>query len=144
MNSVVNIPVKNYIYKYLKKTYGNAFTYTETSTLAPVVRSVLSKSTTRDLKPFKYTTTYPIELTPRYISLFGVHYQERNLYQFNDYVDKLFRENLYTMMRLNKEFHGIKYRDTLRQVLKVLDISEEELKLDTLLRDFTRKHPEMS
>lgn len=138
MNSVIYFPVKSYILKYLQFRYGPQFLYTQSSSLAPIIRSVLSKETVNFYKPFSNKLGYPVELTDLYVSRYGVFFNQKKLYQFNNDVDNLFREELFQFMNLNKDIYNIKYRVTLRDFLNRMDITEDDIKIGTLLKSFTR------
>lgn len=140
MNTVISFPVKSYIYKYLACRYGMNFTYTKISALAPIIRNTLSKNFNRELKSFTTSNFYKIELTPFYINKYGVFFDSKTLYQFNRDVDLMFREELFQFMNFNKEFYNISYRTSLRDYFKKFKIYENDLKIETILRDFTRKN----
>ena len=140
MNCIIEFPVKNHIKKYLVFKYGQLYKYSSTSSLAILIRDTLSKESYYNLNKFKNTESYQIELNQPYISRYGVFFDENKLYQFNREVEHLFREELYQFMNFNKNIYKLKYRTSLRDFLKTMEITEEDIKIETLLRDFDRKH----
>ena len=141
MELVVFFPVKPHLKKFLEKRFGPFTYYSNKHILAPYIRSALSTAVkTRQNAPFKTDHSYPVFLSQYYTSKFGVIYQKEKNHQFNHEIEILFRDYVYQFMNLNKEIYGIKYRTSLKDVLKTFEIHEEDLKLDSILRDFNRKH----
>ena len=140
MQSVsVQFPVKSYIKKFLVYKFGDNHTYSQHSVLAPIIRSVLSKETTQYSPKFQTQHYYTINLSDFYISFYGVFINKKNINEFNNDIDALFRSELFHFMVFNKEYYNIKYRDTLRKMLESMVITETDVKLETILKDFTRK-----
>lgn len=142
MRSTIQFPVKPYIKKFLVYKYGPQFTFTKTSVLAPILTSILDKNSEANINAFHTEECYEVELTEFYIKKYGVFFNERDLYLFNSRIDHLFREEAFGFMIINKQYNNIKYRRSLRDILDAIGITEEDLKFDSLLRDFTRKHIE--
>lgn len=141
MRSIVSFPVKPHIKKYLNFRFGDKFVYNHSSVLAPIVRVVVSEaSKTKTASSFSSPHTYDVELSAFYLSKFGVVYSKDKLYQFNSNVDILFRSELYQFMMANKMVYNIKYRESLRDIFKIMNITEEDIKMESILRDFVRKH----
>lgn len=140
MHSIaVNFPVKSYIKKYLVYKFGDTHTYTQCSVLGPIIRSVLSKQSYRNISMPPTSHCYTIKLTDLYITQYGVFVDEKNINEFNNEVDRLFRAELFQFMVFNKEYFNVKYRDTLRKMLDSMVITENDVKLETILKDFDRK-----
>lgn len=140
----INFPVKSYIKKYLVYKFGNNHNYSTQSVLGPIVKSILSKNYTRKIGKINTQHYYPINISNAYLSHFGAYVDEKNINYFNNEVDVIFRSELYHFMAFNKEFFNIKYRDTLRTVLQSMVITEKDIKLETILKDFDRKKNEIN
>lgn len=142
MHSTIQFPVKPYIKKFLKHKYGPQFIFTNSSVLAPILTSILDKYSEAKINTFKTDEHYEVLLTEYYIKKHGVFYNEKDLYMFNLRIDHLFREETFAYMKMNKDYHNIKYRTSLRNILDVIGITEDDIKFESLLRDFTRKYIE--
>lgn len=141
MKSSISFPVKPHIKKFLQFHFSDKFVYSNASILAPIIRSAVSSNhKTRGWPEFKTDCFYDVELSAYYISVFGVVYNNNQMFSFNNEVECLFREQIYSFMLMNKNIYDIKYRETLRDVLKTYNITEDDIKFESLLRDFTRKN----
>lgn len=145
MRSSIYFPVKPHIKKYLENRIGKKFIYSNTSIISHCVRIAISEKPLRVIdNPFPYDYEYEVEISPFYISKFNVSYNSKSIYIFNGQVELIFRDELYRFMDLNKTVYNIPYRQTLRDLFKKFNITEEDIKLESVLRDFTRKHEDES
>jgi len=135
-----NIPVADHVYKYLKTRCGSDhIKATRTSIFGSLALSLLGK--TADLKPKKseFTRTFRVTISENSHSRQGMHLTEANAQLFNDQVDRMFREELFFYLIMNKGLSSKMYLQSMRTFLEVYDITEEDIKLDTLYRDFKRR-----
>lgn len=58
---------------------------------------------------------------------------------FNRIADGVFREKLYSHVMAAKMYSNITYIESISDFLSMYDISEDEIDIDTLVRDFQRK-----
>lgn len=68
-----------------------------------------------------------------------MHITAENAQLFNDQMDKMFREELYSHMIIWKSLDKKLFLKTMRSFLEVYGIEEDDIKTETLYRDFKRK-----
>lgn len=141
MHSIIFFPVRGYIKKFLNHRFGKSHTYCNGSILAPIIRSVISSPSKSPPSDFESPHFYEVKLPESYLSTFNVQYSSEKIYEFNNDVNSLFREELFQFMIMNKDIYNIKYRTSLRDFLIRCEITETEMKLETLLRAFQRYLP---
>lgn len=142
MYTSIYFPVKPHVFKYLVYRFGESFTYANNSTLAPIIKSTICTTTKSNTKIFISDFKYQVNLTEYYFNKFNVVFSRAKLYDFNLDVDRLFREELFQFMILSKNIYNHSYKSTLKDFLEKLNITENDIKLETLLKDFTRKSAE--
>ena len=135
----IEFPVKPHLEKYLVKKYGKVLEFSSNCTLSPIIKTALSKEVKSSSLKLKTENSYTVKLSNFYISKFGVFLNPDDINLFNNEVERLFREEMYGAMVFSKKIYNNKYRDTMREFLKVYDITEKDIKFETLIRDFERK-----
>lgn len=125
--------------KYLTFKYGPQVTYSSNLSIAPMLRSAISERSRSNAKSFPTEHYYDVLLTEHYFNKFDVVYSKHKIYQFNSDADTRFREELYQFMIMNNDIYGVKYQTSFRDFLAVMDITEKDIKFETLLKDFQRK-----
>tara|TARA_R110002167_G_scaffold364968_1_gene588343 strand:+ start:1514 stop:1960 length:447 start_codon:yes stop_codon:yes gene_type:complete len=140
MKSVVFFPVKPHVFKFLKFKYGDSVTYSSGLSLSPVIRTAISDAEICSVSPFSTNLHYPVELSSFYLNKFDVVYSKKKAYQFNADVDTMFREELYQFMNMNHDIYGVQYNTSFRDFLKRLEITEDDIKHETLLKQFRRHY----
>lgn len=136
----IHFPVKPYLHKFLTHKFGPHFIYTKASILSPVIKSVLTESVSSELLGFKEEMYYEVIIPSNYFNKNSISFSSEKAFQFNKDVDHLFREELYQFMVLNHEIYGIKFRTSFRDYLSKFDITENDVKYETLLKQFQRNH----
>jgi len=136
----IHFPVKPYLHKYLTHKFGPNFTYSKTSILSPVIKAVLTENVSSDLMGFEDSELYEVVIPQHYFNKNSISFSVNKTYQFNNDVDHIFREELFQFMVLNNEIYGIKFRTSFRDYLKKFDITENDVKYETLLKHFQRNH----
>lgn len=139
LKTTLSFPVQIHVLKYLTFKYGTCFLYSPASSLAPILRSTISGNGQSSVKSFPSFHYYDVVLTEKYINKSDVIYSKNKIYQFNSDVDNKFREDLYQFMIVNNEIYNIKYKTSFRDFLNRLGITENDIKFETLLKDFQRK-----
>jgi len=135
-----NIPVADHVYKYLIKRCGSdELRATRNSVFGSLVLSLQGRN--GDVKPKKssYTKIFKANISEDGHQRLGMFISSENAQLFNDQVDKMFREELFFHVVINKGIDSRMYMDSIRCFLKVYDITEEDIKLDTIYRDFKRR-----
>lgn len=68
-----------------------------------------------------------------------MHLHPNHAVIFNDIIDGMFRDEIYKSAIILKNKSENKILKSLREHLEMYDISEDDIKLDSLYRDFKRK-----
>lgn len=144
----VNIPLKGYLKKYLLKKYGNSYTVNRTDWLGKYLVDLLDKQY-RKKGSFNELDFYTIIVPSTIIKEVGFDMSAVKMKHFESMIDKVFRSELetYIEVSLSAELYtrdASKYykQNTLQameQFLKRFDIYEDDLKLESLYRDYARK-----
>lgn len=135
----VSIPVKGYVKKYLIKRYGDRHTVSRTSFLGKLILVSLSKHFTRqDIctgKELKYS--YKLGLTEKYFKLKGRGLTRNKRFFLAECFEDVLREDL--RQHLDQvSLNGGKVLPELKAWLKHYDITEEDIKFESLYKDYQR------
>lgn len=137
----INIPVKTHVSKYLKVKYGDKpMVASRRTVVGSIVLSMLSNN--GDVKPgsdVRESETFKVIVKEYHYLRNGVFIDNRTAWLFNELVDNMFKEELYCHIIINKFSHESQYLESIRNFLNVYNITEEDLKLESVYRDFKRK-----
>jgi len=139
-----NIPVADHVYKYLKKRCGNDhIRASRTTFIGSQILSLLTRNA--DVRPRKteFTKIFKVTIPESLYGKNGMHITSENAQLFNDQIDKMFREELYIHLLILKSNDKKLYLKSMRSFLSVYGITEDDIKEDTLYRDFKRKKEDM-
>ena len=137
-----SLPVEPHVYKFLVKRVGSdIYMVTRNESLGNIIISSLGNNA--DLKksrtPEKFTKLFHViikeHLYLRNSVVLGVQRGEL----FNKTIDLLFREELFNYLIISKKLNDVSYLDSLRKFLECHNITEDDISLDTLYREFKRK-----
>lgn len=136
-----NIPVSNHVYKYLKNRYGDDHIIaTRETVVGGIVLSLLNRNNDiRHVSKKSYDKVFSVLIKEEKYLRNGVHIDTRSAQAFNDTIDKMFREELFCHVMINKFSNNEQFNKGIRNFLKVYDITEDDIKYETLYRDFKRK-----
>lgn len=135
-----NIPVSDHVFKYLKARCGGTQLHAKrTNVFGSLALSLMGEN--KDVKECKtnYTKIFKVTISEDSYNRLGMYMCESNAQLFNDQVDKMFREELFFHVIINKGIAAEQYIKSIRNFLKVYDITEDDIKLDTVCRDFKRR-----
>lgn len=135
-----NIPVAAHVYKYLKKRCGSDhIKASRTTFMGSQILSLLQRNP--DVRPRKtdFGHIFKVTISESHWGKNGMHISGENAQLFNDHIDKMFREELYVHMLMLKCQEKKLYLNSMRSFIEVYGIDEEDIKIDTLYRDFKRK-----
>ncbi len=139
-----NIPVADHVYKYLLRICGSDYIKACRSTyIGSLVLSLQGRNQDVRLSKKKYTKTFKAEISECYYEKTGMFITQQNAQLFNEQVDKKFRDELFRMMLMNRELDEKLFLKTMRTYLDFYDITEDDIKIETLYRDFKRKKDEL-
>ncbi len=139
------IPVADHVYKFLvKRCGGDHITASRNTHIGSLAISLHSRN--MDLRPSKkvFTRIFKITINESHYEKVGMHFSPANAQLFNDQIDKLFREELYCHVLFSKSIDRKLFLKSIKIFLDLYDIGEDDIKLDTLYRDFKRKKDELS
>ncbi len=139
-----NIPVADHVYKYLKKRCGtDHIIASRTTFIGSQILSLLTRNA--DLRPKKtdFAKIFKVTIPESLYGKNGMHISAENAQLFNVQIDKMFREELYIHLLILKSNDKKLYLKSMRGFLNVYDIGEDDIKMDTLYRDFKRKKDDM-
>lgn|SRR5690606_16191141 len=135
----LKIPCKSYVRKYLIARYGLNHTITKQSLLGMMVHEKLSKN----YNPADYIRrsddVYEVVLTDWCFRNVGHSIDIPTLNALGSAMYYLFREDLYLYVR-QQLAKGEKATTAIKEFLQMFDITEDELKFETVYRDYKRKH----
>lgn len=135
-----SIPVSDHVYKFLVARCGSDEIEASRSTfIGSLILSMHGRNPDVRLKKNNFTKLFKVTISESHYQKLGMHITSENAQLFNDLVDKVFREELYCHALLNKMGNKSLYLEAIRKFLEVYNITEDDIKLDTLYRDFKRK-----
>lgn len=137
----LQIPVANHIYKYLQIKCGiKPFVATRNTFVGSVVLSILNKNDDiRQESKQQHQCVFKVEVKEENFIRNGVFIDQRTAHVFNDLIDKMFREELYCHIIINKVNQKTQYLKCIRSFMAIYNITEEDIKEETIYRDFKRK-----
>lgn len=134
------LPVSPHVYKYLTATCGSD--HIKASRKSWIGNLVLDIQT----KDFKYKPLtskmdhiFKVTITEHDFNHLGTNITPKSAKVFNKTIDMIFREKLYEHALIANRINGIPIMKYLEGSLEIYDITEDDLKFDTLYRDFKRK-----
>ena len=139
-----NIPVADHVYKYLVKICGsNHITASRSTFVGSLILSLQGRN--GDVRPSKckHHRVFKADISESYWQKNGMYISSENASLFNEQVDKKFRDELFRNMLMNRHLDEKHFIKSMRAFLEFYDITEEDIKLDTLHRDFKRKKDEL-
>lgn len=139
-----NIPVANHVYKFLVARYGTDHIVASRRTfVGNLVLSLHSRNNDYRRKSTGFSKIFKVTVSESFYEKLGMHITPENAMLFNQQVDSVFREELFCHAIINNTTDKKKFLKSIRSFLDVYDISEDDIKLDTLYRNFKRKKEEL-
>lgn len=138
-----HIPVSDHVYKFLIKRCGSdTYVATRNDIIGNLVLSSLGKNSDIKISKSKYTKVFNIVIREYAYLRNGVHLGMKSGQVFNKMVDKLFRDEMYFHVSANAVNSKEQHLEGIRKYLKIYDIEEDDIKLESIYRDFKRKKEE--
>lgn len=134
---IINFPVKPHVYKYLQKKCGEKLIVSKTNFFGSTILDILSKKHSR-YESVTMDLLFPAEISMEYMRSMGIYLDDKIIRKFNTRVDDLFREEMRTYCDTNFEITQIPKEKSLKQLLFYYNISEEDIKFETLVKDLRR------
>ncbi|UOX35300.1 hypothetical protein LXD69_07215 [Flavobacterium sediminilitoris] len=133
----VYFPVKPHVYKFLQKKVGEKMVVTKNNFYGNLVLDVLSKKYSV-LEAVTDDLVFPVDISLRYITNYGVFIDQNIIRKFNAQIDKQFREELRSYVSINASANNLPKNEAIRQFIFHYNITEEDIKMETLIKDIVR------
>lgn len=130
-------PVEAHVYKFLQQKCGEKLVASKHDLYGSVVLDILNKSYST-LRSFPSDLTFPVEVSLRYMEDYGIFIDKNVIRKFNNRMDKMFREEMRTYVSLSNQANNIEKNTALRQFILCYNITEDDIKFETLLKDIVR------
>ncbi|MEO8532840.1 MAG: hypothetical protein ABI441_03785 [Flavobacterium sp.] len=135
---IINFPVKPHVYKYLQNKVGEKLVVTKFDFFGSIVLDILTKKYS-DLEAVTDRYTFPVEISFSYMEKMGIYIDNKVVKKFNSRVDAMFREEMRGFANVNFSVNHTPKEASLKQFLFQYNIDEDDIKFETLLKDFKRK-----
>lgn len=139
----IDLPVQAHVQKFLLATAGPNYALTTKDIYGICLNSLLTKIPSVEPSTKKYEHTFQVKIPERYYAANGMFIEKKNLYQFDKIVDKLFRQLAYIQAVMLQKSTQTAYLDTIRSFCEMYGITEDDIALDSLYRDFKRKKTQL-
>lgn len=133
----VHFPVKPHVYKFLQKKVGEKLIVTKNNFYGNLVLDVLSKRYCV-LESVGDELTFPVDISLRYMTDFGIYIDKNIIRKFNAQIDKQFKEEMRSYVSINANANSLPKAEAVRQFTFHYNITEEDVKMETLLKDIVR------
>lgn len=137
----IDIPVSKAAKKFLITKYGPQFNVSSNYPLGITILAVMNKtvqSIRQDYKIEKFPEVYKIYISEEQMARDGCWLSVKDVKTLANYIEKDFREFVYTHTALTSSFKKSKYREILRHVLQSYNITEDDWNLSSVVKDFDR------
>jgi hypothetical protein len=134
---VIKFPVKPHVYKYLQNKVGEALVANKSDFFGSMVLDILTKKPC-DLQSVSGDLFFPVEVSLRYMERSGIYIDSKIIRKFNMRIDDVFREEMRLYVGLNYKANHIPKETSLKQFLFNYNMSEDDIKFETLLKDLRR------
>lgn len=146
---IINMPLKSYLCKFLKKKYGNYHKVSVRSSLGIYLSDLLDKTYRKEHKVLNTDSFYPFHFPKTIIEKQGFDMSAAKMKKFEMFLQKLFLSSMDDYITatihnclVTKKDNSIYKQDVLnamKQFLNTYEVSEDELKLDNLYKNYYRK-----
>jgi hypothetical protein len=135
-----NIPVADHVYKYLvHKNGSDTITADRSDIFGIIILSSLNKNLDLRIQKTSFSKTIKVVIKEHHYLKNGVFVGIKRGQVFNKLFDKMFRNELYAHCKRIKQTHEDNYYKIIRSFLDIYNITEDDLKIETIYRDFKRK-----
>lgn len=135
-----HIPVADHVYKFLvKRCGGDVYVATRNDIIGNIILSSLGKHSDVKLPNNNFSKIFNVVIRESSYVRSGVFVGVKSGHVFNKMIDQLFRDELYHHVHINTSLQKDKCLNGIRNFLKIYDITEDDIKLESLYRDFKRK-----
>lgn len=135
---IVFFPVQPHVYKFLQAKCGEKLVASKKDFYGNIILDLFNKRGP-ELRSFDDDLTYPVEISLRYLREYGIIVDKQVVYKFNDRLDNMMREELRTYVSLSNIYQHVPKDEALRQFMRNYDLTEDDIKFETLKKDLSRK-----
>lgn len=135
-----HIPVADHVYKFLLVKCGSdSFTATRNHFIGQIVLNSLGKHNDMQEPKTQYSKQVNVTIRERAYLRNGVFVGVKSGHVFNNMIDQMFRQELFSHLLVAKDYGKEQFMQSMRNFLEVYNITEDDIKFETLYRDFKRK-----
>lgn len=135
---VISIPVKSHVKKYLVKRYGSVHQVTKKSFIGLFLLEMLQRKVEPPMREVKKETNYDIHVPEFYFNKKGYHVDHVKLKFLSVCLERLFFEDFYHFVDNEMLKEKPNARESIKFFLSVYEIQEDELKLESMYRNYQR------
>lgn len=148
MDLTLSINCPTYIRKFTEKTFGKNFEANNHSRFGMFILAMLRKKRYYDYKPVErktklYNDQLKITISMRASRNDGCFLIASDEAKIISFLDDEFRRNMYLLAIINQENFGIEIKNTIQCYLESFDIGEDDLKYESIRKEFDRKNAEI-
>lgn len=134
---VVFFPVQPHVYKYLQVKCGEKLVAEQKNLWGEIILDLFSKRT-RSVTALTTQMKFPVEIALHYLERYGVNIDKQVIYRFNSRIDDIMREEMRTYVFLSNQNHLIPKDQALREFMSSYNLTEDDIKFETLKKDLVR------
>lgn len=145
---IINMPLKSYLVKFLTKKYGTQHKVSLHSTLGIYLSDLLDKQYRKETKIIKGKSFYPFMVPKTMVEKNGFTICGSKMKRFETFMQKLFLSSLDDYITTTCSSNLVIQRDekqykqdvlnAMKQFLACYQVTEDEIKLDSLYRNYKR------
>lgn len=135
---VISIPVKLHVKKYLIKRYGSIHKLSKKTFIGLFLLQLLEKKIDKPERETDKSHVYDIEVPEYYFNTKGYCIDKDKLKFLGICLEKLFMEDLFSFIDNELMKGELNAKKSLRLFFCIYDLSENELNLDSIYRNYQR------
>lgn len=138
----IDIPVSKAAKKYLTSQFGDRFEVSPVSQLGITILALLSKtpqSVRNEYTGVKYPERYSLYITEEQMNRDGCWLTKKSMMIIASQIEQDMRDFLFKHTLLIARSQPSMYKETMRNALDAFNITEEDLSLSAIMKDFDRK-----
>lgn len=135
---VISIPVKLHVKKYLIKRYGKVHQLSKKTFIGLFLLQLLEKKIDKPEKELDKNNFYQINVPEYYFNTKGYSIDHQKLKFLGICLEKLFVEDLYSFIDNELMKGEMNAKKSMKLFFSIYDLSENELKLDSMYRNYQR------
>ncbi|WP_281991236.1 hypothetical protein [Aquimarina aggregata] len=132
------IPVSSHVKKYLEYNFGKSYTFSQNNFLGQIIINVFRKGYRKQVV-VKCDDSYTVKLKQYQIDVIGNLLEWEDCIVLNKAIDTFFRTQIFFHMDMNRKLDKDNSYPAMVQCLVEMNITESDIKYDTLYRDYKRK-----